>query len=656
VLELLAAVVGLAARREDLDDQGRVEQGVVVLVFQEWLATHPDGIGIGIEPGGGNVDPQIAGEDLAGPPLELLSELSEQVGDDGVVRETRAKRPETIGEHLAVQILAPGLGAALDLQVLLRGHTSLHSLAISQRSQLHERRVRLEAGEHDVDAGFLHLLAAHVLELLVGVEVALQEGEGLVAFADLGPDGGQVVGGGEDRLVLAGDLGGLFGLAELDQEGGGEDLGVFVLRRDGERVLDVAVSLVGLALGAPVDRQVAVGERQRIGAQRILEHSEALGEVAGVDRHLAEAVQRHRAGERIGVHRQDLLEGLVCLPPVADVVAVQLAQVAQRDRIARIGPSRFVVILLRVGEVQLVFSREALGEGGQDRLLGRRAPVRFRKSETFLVRHGLAELLELLGGFLRGLLGEAALLPDLGIEGDGAVLVPMVRLGAGGVEEAVGVLFAPLDAVLHHLLDLVLAERPAVLALHPRHLGAVGGEHQHGDGGVRGDLVLLPQLGVVGPYHPERHTLGRSQRQGARVLQLGALLVARRGGEPVEDEDAGGSRLAGRDCFPGHAIELLLRAHPPRVHRRVPRHRRNATHATASTAATGGEDRRCQEEEGEAEQELFHACTLPEPVGSQLRLRRPSRAARGCSSAHRASSFSAGVTCGNCGSRRKAEA
>jgi hypothetical protein len=53
--------------------------------------------------------------------------------------------------------------------------------------------------------------------------VALEEGEGLVAVAELGPDGRQVVGGGEERLVLARDPGRLVGLAELDQEGGREE-------------------------------------------------------------------------------------------------------------------------------------------------------------------------------------------------------------------------------------------------------------------------------------------------------------------------------------------------------------------------------------------------------------------------------------------------
>jgi hypothetical protein len=43
--------------REDLDDQGRVEQRVVVLVLQARLAAHDENVGIGVETGGGDVEP-----------------------------------------------------------------------------------------------------------------------------------------------------------------------------------------------------------------------------------------------------------------------------------------------------------------------------------------------------------------------------------------------------------------------------------------------------------------------------------------------------------------------------------------------------------------------------------------------------------------------
>src|SRR5437773_1652129 len=78
-----------------------------------------------------------------------------------------------------------------------------------------------------------------------------------VALAGLGVDGGQVVGGREQRLVVLRDLQRLFLPPAGRVEDGGEDAVVRVLGVEVERLLHVGRGLLRVAFGVPVHGQVA---------------------------------------------------------------------------------------------------------------------------------------------------------------------------------------------------------------------------------------------------------------------------------------------------------------------------------------------------------------------------------------------------------------
>ena len=128
-----------------------------------------------------------------------------------------------------------------------------------------------------------------------------------------------------DRLVLT---------TELDQVGGGEDdvEGLVGIEREG--LLHVAVGLVEIVLRVPVDGQVAIGHRQRILLDRLVEHGDAAAELAAVDGHLAETVERDRARQAVGRPLEDRLEDLGRADPVAGPMAMGLSE----DPIATTSP------------------------------------------------------------------------------------------------------------------------------------------------------------------------------------------------------------------------------------------------------------------------------------------------------------------------------
>ena len=194
---------------------------------------------------------------------------------------------------------------------------------------------------------------------------------------------------------------------------------------------------------------------------------------------LPEAVQGHGARQRIGLHGEDLLEGCPRASSSRRCDGGRARRDSAGDRIAGIAPPRRLVGALGVGDAQLVLGPQAGGEVLLDRLAGGGAPVGRREVEAELVRHGHAELLERLGGFLGRFLGEAVQLQDLGVEGDGAVLVARLLALLGGVELIVGGLLLALHAVLHHVLDLREADEPPIVPSGPPQLGAVRGQHQH---------------------------------------------------------------------------------------------------------------------------------------------------------------------------------
>ena len=237
-----------------------------------------------------------------------------------------------------------------------------------------------------------------------------------------------------------------------------------------------------------------------------------------------------------------------------------------------------------------------------------------RKLEARLVGHGGAELLQRLGRLLRRPLGHAALLRDLGVEGDGAVLVPRLLARLGGGELVVGGLLLPLQAVAHQRFGLVEPHQPSGVSLDAAELGAVRGRHQHQGGGRGRHLVLAAQLRIAGAgagaggRHGQGDAAAGGERELPRGQQLGEALLLHRVGEPVEDQ--GAVRLLPlRHRLPGDGV-CLLRVQPGVVARRGGA--REAPLAAAPAAAAGGEDGGREEEQreegkaGEAERETSH--------------------------------------------------
>src|SRR5207302_11158057 len=102
-------------RREDLDDERRVEQRVPLLVIEPRLAAQNDEIGIGVEAGLAHFHAQVAVEPSTRAAAKLAAERRGHIERDGAVLRGSASH----GEDPAIEVLAPSFRCALEREILL---------------------------------------------------------------------------------------------------------------------------------------------------------------------------------------------------------------------------------------------------------------------------------------------------------------------------------------------------------------------------------------------------------------------------------------------------------------------------------------------------------------------------------------------------------
>ena len=101
-----------------------------------------------------------------------------------------------------------------------------------------------------------------------------------------------VAGAQKDEVYRARNPQGFVFLSVRRQKDRGKHQVIRVLGIEGQRLLRVLVTLDRIAFGIPIDREVAIRQSQRILGDGLLHQGQSFFELAIVNRHLAEAVQR----------------------------------------------------------------------------------------------------------------------------------------------------------------------------------------------------------------------------------------------------------------------------------------------------------------------------------------------------------------------------
>src|SRR6185369_7186027 len=110
-----------------------------------------------------------------------------------------------------------------------------------------------------------------------------------------------------------------------------------------EGLLRVSAALFQIAFRIPIDREIAIGERQRILRYRLLHQGQSFFELAVMNRHLAESVKRDSSRDRIRRHVEDRVEGRSCFVPLARVMSINFTEVTKRSRVSWIHQMRLLV-------------------------------------------------------------------------------------------------------------------------------------------------------------------------------------------------------------------------------------------------------------------------------------------------------------------------
>ena len=118
-LELPAPVIGLGRRRQDLGDQGRIQEGVVMLVFEKGLIGDDHEVRVNVGRWGAP-HPKPSDISLLRSTLELLNHHGSQIAQDESMRPIPARRQD----HRAIDVLVHCLGLPLQSEVLLDCHAS----------------------------------------------------------------------------------------------------------------------------------------------------------------------------------------------------------------------------------------------------------------------------------------------------------------------------------------------------------------------------------------------------------------------------------------------------------------------------------------------------------------------------------------------------
>ena len=231
-----------------------------------------------------------------------------------------------------------------------------------------------------------------------------------------------------------------------------------------------------IAFRVPIDGQVPVRKRQRIFRHRLLHQAETFLELAFVNRHFAESVQRHGARKRIGRHVEDRFETRAGFVPGADVMPIVLGEIAQRSRVGGIHPVRLLIKFFRRDVMRIHLGDQAAAHRTDDQSA-------LAQLEDWCGRNAGdvrdAEALQLLRRLFRFLRKQAFLFEHCLVHADGAVFVTGFCFTGGFFHLAVEGGFALLHLAVEQFFHRGNFEL-ATLVLEFAHRRAIGiGEHRH---------------------------------------------------------------------------------------------------------------------------------------------------------------------------------